>query len=482
LKRTGNHVYKPTTGMKKLRQPLLLLFVCCYASIAFSQNVAINTTGIKADSSSILDVSSSLKGMLLPRMNTAGVNSIIKPAKGLLVYDSSKNQLMVNRGTTTVPDWQTIVSGGGWALSGNANTNPAINFIGTTDDAPLRFVVNNERVGYLDSYNISFGRNALFRNEEFNNIAIGRDVMFNNQHGYSNVAIGARTLQANIYASNIIAIGDSALLRNGSSLSTFDDAIHNMAVGSKALMNNVRGHSNTAFGYNSLFGNVDGNSNIAIGEQSLYHNASDNNISIGSFSQYWVNGYQNVSVGDSALYYNIYGNGNTAIGFRAANGNSYPSFSTFIGANTSAIGDVGNATAIGYGAVASLSNSVQLGDSNVTLVNTYGDITVKNGKGLIRSVDGLQRKVLSLPISVSTTIAAGATIFFPFSFPERFENGNIPDAYVGNIISTGGNYAGVILYVTSISDTGGAVAVYNSRASSFTVDFIVKIIAIGGTQ
>ncbi len=40
----------------------------------------------------------------------------------------------------------TGVEGSAWSLTGNVGTNPASNFIGTTDDQPLEFRVNNTRV------------------------------------------------------------------------------------------------------------------------------------------------------------------------------------------------------------------------------------------------------------------------------------------------------------------------------------------------
>ena len=74
-----------------------------------AQSVGINTTATTPDASSILDVSSTSKGLLIPRMSTVAITTISNPAKGLLVYDSVKNQLMVNMGTPAVPNWQTIV-------------------------------------------------------------------------------------------------------------------------------------------------------------------------------------------------------------------------------------------------------------------------------------------------------------------------------------------------------------------------------------
>jgi len=48
--------------------------------------VSINTDGSQADSSAILDVKSTTKGLLLPRMSFNERNSIVNPAEGLIIF------------------------------------------------------------------------------------------------------------------------------------------------------------------------------------------------------------------------------------------------------------------------------------------------------------------------------------------------------------------------------------------------------------
>src|SRR4051812_31412450 len=49
-----------------------------------------------------------------------------------------------------------------WNINGNAGTNPAVHFLGTTDNNALRFRVNNQYAGGIDSVNgnSSFGYGA----------------------------------------------------------------------------------------------------------------------------------------------------------------------------------------------------------------------------------------------------------------------------------------------------------------------------------
>jgi len=49
--------------------------------------VSINTSGNDPDASAMLDISSYEKGILIPRMNVSGRDSIANPANGLLIYN-----------------------------------------------------------------------------------------------------------------------------------------------------------------------------------------------------------------------------------------------------------------------------------------------------------------------------------------------------------------------------------------------------------
>ena len=66
----------------------LLTMLLCLPLITTSQSVSINTTGSAADQSAILDISSTTKGVLLPRMTSAEKTAIVSPATGLLMYQT----------------------------------------------------------------------------------------------------------------------------------------------------------------------------------------------------------------------------------------------------------------------------------------------------------------------------------------------------------------------------------------------------------
>lgn len=86
-------------------------------SIATTSTLQFGLLGLGAavDAKAVLSIDSTTKGFLPPRLTTAQQNAIVSPTTGLLVYNTSLNQITVYDGTT----WQPLaISGGGTILSG----------------------------------------------------------------------------------------------------------------------------------------------------------------------------------------------------------------------------------------------------------------------------------------------------------------------------------------------------------------------------
>src|ERR1700687_1286332 len=107
---------------------LLSIIAILFVASSFAQNVGIGTTTPNA--SSILEIRASNKGLLIPRTSTTSRTAIVNPAKGLMVYDTTTGSFWFHNGSAWT---QVEVTGKGWSLTGNSGTNPAANFIGTTD-------------------------------------------------------------------------------------------------------------------------------------------------------------------------------------------------------------------------------------------------------------------------------------------------------------------------------------------------------------
>lgn len=97
---------------------IFLLLLLALSGFSQTDGVSINSTGTLPDSSAILDVASTDRGVLIPRMTTSERNAINSPATGLLIY---------NTNTDCVNMW----TGGFWSeLCGQCaipNPNPSNN-------------------------------------------------------------------------------------------------------------------------------------------------------------------------------------------------------------------------------------------------------------------------------------------------------------------------------------------------------------------
>lgn len=134
----------------------LLLLTLSMATVTVAQqnspvvdpngHMGVGTT--KPDPSAALDIFSTSAGLLIPRMTSAQRDAIPNPATGLLVFNTTTGNFEYNSGTPGTPTWATILNTSnlvnfGWSTTGNPNTNPATNFLGTKDDVALVIRTNN---------------------------------------------------------------------------------------------------------------------------------------------------------------------------------------------------------------------------------------------------------------------------------------------------------------------------------------------------
>jgi hypothetical protein len=338
-------------GMRKI-YPLLLVIGFVFLSTAiYGQSIGIGTSS--PNSSAQLDISSSSRGLLIPRMDSNAVKAIASPAAGLMVYDSSRKQLLVNMGTAAAPDWENIIAKSGWTLTGNHGTGAVL---GTTDNSPLVFMTDSTIAGMLTgggAHQVAFGLNAL------------------GGPGGTNF-------------SDEIAIGAAALYTGG---------VGCIGIGTLALSQNSNGNFNIGIGYQTAQNNT-GSYNIAIGDENLFQNSGSNIVAIGDGAGLSnSSGGSNTFVGSSAGQKNTAGSYNTAVGSSALLNTTQSYYNTVVGYNSGQAYDNGynnvflganndvngagyyNVIAIGQGVVCTAVDQARFGNSATNSIGGYADWT-----------------------------------------------------------------------------------------------------------
>ena len=144
--------------MKKLLPLFIILFL---HQIGQGQSLAVNTDGSTANASALLDVKSTNKGILVPRMTRTERNAITAPATGLLIFQSGPDSVGFHYYDGSKWTWLLSNSNSdslAWKTSGNTGTNAASHFLGTNDNVPLVIKTNNtEKLRVTPTGEIGFG-------------------------------------------------------------------------------------------------------------------------------------------------------------------------------------------------------------------------------------------------------------------------------------------------------------------------------------
>ncbi len=360
----------------------ILTTVFLLISLGLFAQVSVNTDGADPDGSAMLDVKSTDKGVLVPRVALVSTSNPISGTKpeGLLVWNTSTAGIYSEPGFYywNGSEWIKISgSGDVSSMIKDADNNTKIQVEETANDDIIRFDMagteffrmDNGRLEVLNTGQSVFIGDGAGANDDFTdnqNAAVGYSALYTNTTGDYNVANGASALYSNTTGMGNVANGASALLSNSS-------GNFNVANGFGALYTNTSGENNVANGYMALFSNT-GSHNVANGASALNSNTT---------------GASNVANGFEALKLTT-GDGNVATGAKALESNTTGSYNTAIGysANVSA-GNLTNATAIGANATVSQSNSLVLGNNaaNVGIgisaptakLHVVGDVKIVNG-------------------------------------------------------------------------------------------------------
>lgn len=189
------------------------------------------------------------------RVDTAKIN-LRNSIAGKLSTTLTSGQILIgnfsNIATPVTPSNDVSITTGGsftvknqWRLIGNTGTTDLSNFIGTSDNVPLSFKVNNFLSGRIDNTNANafFGYRSGGAISSANNTAIGHAAMLANSSGGGNAAVGTQSLFSNTFGNQNTAIGYNALSNNTS-------GINNTVVGANTGLGLTTGNYNTILGSN----------------------------------------------------------------------------------------------------------------------------------------------------------------------------------------------------------------------------------------
>ena len=138
--------------MKKsmFRISILTIIASIFLPLCLSAQVSVNADGAIPDNSAMLDVKSTTKGMLVPRMTAAQRDAISNPAKGLLIFCTDNNYYYSNKGNPGSPVW--VVVSSQWSDSGSnlfytlGNVGIGTNLPQSTLDVAGNIALNNNEL------------------------------------------------------------------------------------------------------------------------------------------------------------------------------------------------------------------------------------------------------------------------------------------------------------------------------------------------
>lgn len=497
--------------MKTMFTLCAILFILISTTLLKAQTNTFPVSGaagigtLTPDASALLDIVSTAKGALIPRMTKAQRDAIVAPATGLLIFQTNSTAgfyyysgtkwtgvantftggtgISIASGTVTntLPDQVVTIAGaGGVSVTG---TYPAFTITGTggaeTDPEVSSSIINSipkwngttlvNGILFDDGSNIGIGTaSPLFKldvngDASINGVRIGKG----NGGQSGNTAMGIQTL-------NVNSVGD-----------------FNTASGYQVLKSNTTGGFNTANGYQALLVNTVGSFNTAAGSFALVANTIGNsNNGYGAYALAGnTNGSFNNAIGNNSAQANTTGNSNTAIGDNALNTNTTGSNNTAIGAGANvSVVNLSNATAIGANAIVSASNALVLGNNANIGIGTSAPAaklevagTIKttglqmttgaaNGSVLKSDANGLASWVSLTSIETDPQVASAATNKVAKWNGTALADGTIYDD--GTNIGLGTTSPASRLHIKSAGNTTTPIYVEKGNASTpiFTIE------------
>jgi trimeric autotransporter adhesin len=261
---------------------------------AVKAQVKISSGNTLPHTSAMLDIESTTRGLLIPRMSSSQMNAISEPATGLLVFNTSDSLIYLHLDS----GWTKLSTGDNlWHKSSNnaMSNGPALNVgIGTNNPAERLHINGHTKID---------GNIYLQNSTPFTGVIYKEGLPFLHNAGLvaqQNIYLGTNAGSFNLLAKKNVAVGSEALANS--------DGADNTAIGYRAAYSLAGGSSYTESYKNTFIGYLcgematGGTNNVAIGNEAGYllSAGSSGNVLVGSTAgKNITSGSGNVLVGNN---------------------------------------------------------------------------------------------------------------------------------------------------------------------------------------
>lgn len=383
LKVFNKNIWKPMIYHQKILIALALILNTFSIPKIYGQSSSINPTNgcincsTDADDSAVLDIRSTSKGVLIPRMTAAERDAIANPSIGLFVYVTDDNHFYHWTGTK----WSTNTGAQGPAgpAGETGSAGPvATAVLNNIQDQLIQPSSPNGNIiiGEFAGVDLSLGE---FDFQGKRNTLIGSNVGFKLTTGSDNTLLGnfsgsrLTTASGNTFlgarAGELCTIGSQNTFI-GRNAGAYTNGFHNIAIGDLSLIYGT-GSNNVAIG-NSSGEHSESSHNVFIGHEAGQGKQNAPNLgaqntfvgslsgkanSSGSFNSFYghssgnsnMDGLGNAFFGYSSGGTNSTGSSNTFLGGWAGRDNQSGSDNVYIGANAGSFSNAASNVYIGFG-------------------------------------------------------------------------------------------------------------------------------------
>jgi hypothetical protein len=253
-------LFKEQFAMKK---HTFIAGLLLHATLSISQ-VSINTDAMPPASSAMLDVSSTSRGILIPRMTASQRDAITAPVTGLLVYVSDENTFYFRSGSSWIPLLSSITGDGQWITSGSNL------YSGVTGNIGIGLTNPGQQLELSKSFKLPVTSNSttgiIFKGDN----AFIHDFKPVSKDGY-NVFIGSGSGNFTLGGGSFAYEASSNIGIGVNTLHALFAGYENIAIGTNSMAGTFSGMQNIAIGSSALANNNNGGKNVSIGVQSTYH-------------------------------------------------------------------------------------------------------------------------------------------------------------------------------------------------------------------